>query len=78
MEKDWFSGRRVFPTGGWAAGSSHPGMFSAYDTASVVQEIQKVKEECDYLVVYVHWGIEQNTQQGVPAGDGTSIHRRGR
>jgi len=45
---------RVFPTGGWAAGSSHPGMFSAYDTASVVQEIQKVKKECDYLVVYVH------------------------
>ena len=35
---------RVFPTGGWAAGSSHPGMFSAYDTASVVQEIQKVKK----------------------------------
>lgn len=53
---------RVFPTGGWAAGSSHPGMFSAYDTASVVQEIQKVKKECDYLVVYVHWGIERNTQ----------------
>ncbi len=37
-------------------------MFSAYDTASVVQEIQKVKKECDYLVVYVHWGIERNTQ----------------
>ena len=53
---------RVFPTGGWAAGPSHPGMFSAYDTASVVQEIQKVKKECDYLVVYVHWGIERNTQ----------------
>ena len=53
---------RVFPTGGWAAGSSHPGMFSAYDTASVVQEIQKVKKEGDYLVVYVHWGIERNTQ----------------
>ena len=35
---------RVFPTGGWAAGPSHPGMFSAYDTASVVQEIQKVKK----------------------------------
>lgn len=53
---------RVFPTGGWAAGPSHPGMFSAYDTAPVVQEIQKVKKECDYLVVYVHWGIERNTQ----------------
>ena len=37
-------------------------MFSAYDTASVVQEIQKVKKECDYLVVYVHWGIERNTE----------------
>ena len=64
MEKKigFLGASRVFPTGGWAAGSSHPGMFSAYDTASVVQEIQKVKKECDYLVVYVHWGIERNTQ----------------
>ena len=53
---------RVFPTGGWAAEPSHPGMLSAYDTASVAQEIQKVKKECDYLVVYVHWGIERKTQ----------------
>ncbi len=53
---------RVFPTGDWAAGEARPGMFSAYDTAPVVSEIQKVKEQCDYLVVYIHWGIERNTQ----------------
>ncbi len=53
---------RVFPTGDWAAGETHPGMFSAYDTAPVINEIQKVKKECDYLVVYIHWGIERNTQ----------------
>lgn len=53
---------RVFPTGDWAAGEAHPGMFSAYDTAPVVNEIQKVKKQCDYLVVYIHWGIERNTQ----------------
>ncbi len=53
---------RVFPTGDWAASTTRPGMFSAYDTAPVVNEIQKLKEQCDYLVVYIHWGIERNTQ----------------
>ncbi|MFQ8841946.1 MAG: CapA family protein [Clostridium fessum] len=54
-------------------------MFSAYDTASVVQEIQKVKKECDYLVVYVHWGIERNTQpEAYQREMGHQSHRRGR
>ncbi len=53
---------RVFPTGDWAASATRPGMFSAYDTAPVVNEIKKLKEQCDYLVVYIHWGIERNTQ----------------
>ncbi len=53
---------RVFPTGDWAASTTRPGMFSAYDTAPVVNEIQKIKKQCDYLVVYIHWGIERNTQ----------------
>lgn len=52
---------RVFPEAGWAAGSSHPGLLSAYDPAAVAERIREVKAQCDYLVFYVHWGIERNT-----------------
>lgn len=51
---------RVIPEAGWAAGSSHPGMLSTYDPAILLQEIEKLKESCDYVVVFVHWGIERD------------------
>ena len=31
-----------------------------YDPAALVAEIKKLRERCDYLVVYVHWGIERD------------------
>lgn len=52
---------RVFPVGSWAAGPSHPGMMSAYDAAPLLEQIRQGKEACDYLVLYLHWGIERNT-----------------
>jgi poly-gamma-glutamate capsule biosynthesis protein CapA/YwtB (metallophosphatase superfamily) len=53
---------RVFPKGYWAAGPDHPGMLTAYDSAVLLEEIQRAKESCDFLTVYVHWGIERNTE----------------
>ncbi|MBS6518137.1 MAG: CapA family protein [Clostridium sp.] len=53
---------RVFPKGYWAAGPDHPGMLTAYDSAVLLEEIQRAKESCDFLTVYVHWGIERNTK----------------
>lgn len=50
---------RVIPVADWAASSSRPGMFSAYDPSVLLEEIRKGKEICDYLVVYIHWGIER-------------------
>ena len=54
---------RVIPEGGWAAGASRPGMFTTYDTnhPHVLEEIETARGLCDYLIVYVHWGIERNT-----------------
>ena len=41
-------------------------------------EIKKLRERCDYLVVYVHWGIEQDGRPpGLPARAGAAVHRRG-
>ncbi len=53
---------RVYMDGSWAAGTDHPGVFSTYDPSLAIEEIKKAKEQCDYLVVYVHWGIERNTE----------------
>ena len=50
---------RVIPDYSWAAGTSSPGMLTTYDPALLLKEIEKAKETCDYLVVYVHWGIEK-------------------
>ncbi len=54
---------RVIPEGGWAAGASRPGMFTTYDNnlPQVLEEIETARGLCDYLIVYVHWGIERNT-----------------
>ncbi len=51
---------RVIPEGSWGATSSTAGMLTTYDPAVLLEEIEKTKQECDYLVVYVHWGIERH------------------
>lgn len=52
---------RVYMDGSWAAGTEHPGVFSTYDPTIAVEEIKKARELVDYLVVYVHWGVERET-----------------
>lgn len=60
-EKIGFLGAsRVIPVGSWNATASGPGMLTTYDPAILLEEIKKAREECDYLVVYVHWGIERD------------------
>ena len=50
---------RVYMDAGWAAGKAHPGVFSTYDTTLPLKAIQEARKACDYLVVYVHWGVER-------------------
>ena len=52
---------RVIPVYEWNAGASTPGMFTTYDPSPLLQEIQAAKKICDYVVVYVHWGVEKST-----------------
>ena len=35
-------------------------MLTTYDPSLLLEEIKKAREVCDYLVVYVHWGIERD------------------
>lgn len=61
MRFGFLGASRVFPAAGWAAGANHPGMLSAYDGEALCKVIRETKTQCDYLTVYVHWGIERNT-----------------
>lgn len=51
---------RVIPVGSWNATATGPGMLTTYDPAALLTEIQAVREECDLVIVYVHWGIEKD------------------
>ena len=53
---------RVIPEHSWTASRSNSGLFTTYDPTKLLEEIQAAKETCDYVVVYVHWGIERNTE----------------
>ena len=50
---------RVIPVAGWDVRNKQPGLFTTYDDTRLVERIRESKEECDFLAVYVHWGIER-------------------
>lgn len=55
---------RVIPEVSWNIDNQQPGMLCTYDSTQLCKAIQETKETCDYVVVYVHWGIErENTPQ---------------
>lgn len=53
---------RVYMDAGWAAGKGHPGVFSTYDTTLPLKAVEEARQQCDFLVVYVHWGVERETE----------------
>lgn len=54
----FLSASRVIPVTSWNIDEGQPGLFCTYDPSQLVEEITKAKQSCDYVVVYVHWGIE--------------------
>lgn len=53
---------RVIPVPEWNAGTTSAGLFTTYDPTELLEEIKVAKEISDYVVVYVHWGIERDTR----------------
>ncbi len=49
---------RVIPVVEWNATSTRPGMLSTYDPEATCELIKEAKTQADYVVVYVHWGVE--------------------
>lgn len=52
---------RVIPQNSWTATSGNSGLFTTYDATKLLAEIREAKQSCDFVVVFVHWGIERNT-----------------
>lgn len=50
---------RVIPIHSWNAGTDNPGLFTTYDPALLLEEIKLAKANSDFIVVYVHWGVEK-------------------
>ena len=50
---------RVIPEVSWNIDNQQPGMLCTYDSTALCEAIKKAKENCDYVAVYVHWGIER-------------------
>lgn len=51
---------RVFPVISWNVENAQPGVFSAYDPTKLIAAVEKASQNCDFLSVYVHWGIERS------------------
>ncbi len=50
---------RVIPEISWNVENQQPGMLCTYDSAAVTAAIEQARSNCDFLAVYVHWGVEQ-------------------
>ena len=50
---------RVIPVSKWNIDYGQPGLFATYDETRLLERIEESKAECDFLTVYVHWGIER-------------------
>lgn len=52
---------RVIPVETWNVENSAPGVFTTYSSGAIVSAIEAARSKCDYLTVFVHWGIERST-----------------
>lgn len=55
-----FGATRVSPSADWYAGAEQAGLLQTYDPSRLNAAIAKAKQSCDFVIVYVHWGIEKN------------------
>ncbi|MCD9021896.1 CapA family protein [Cohnella sp. NL03-T5] len=53
---------RFLPSGNWFARNDHAGVAEAYETSRMMQAIRREQVGADYLIVYIHWGVEKNNR----------------
>lgn len=50
---------RVIPVANWATYGETAGMLAAYDPTILLKEVETLSETNDYVIVFIHWGIER-------------------
>lgn len=53
---------RFMPDTTWVAGENKPGVANGYDIDLVTKTIEEQKKDADYMIVYMHWGVEKTNQ----------------
>ena len=53
---------RFMPDTNWVAGNNKPGVANGYDLNLVTKTIKEQKQDADYLIVYMHWGVEKSNR----------------
>lgn len=53
---------RFLPSVSWNASKDRPGVAGAYKQKKVLKASREQAADCDYLIVYMHWGVEQNNR----------------
>ena len=56
----YLASSRVIFAMDWYATEDRPGMVGTYDPAQLLESIKEASDNSDYVVVYVHWGVERN------------------
>ncbi len=56
----YLAASRVIYALDWYATDTRPGMIGTYDSALFVKSIQEAAKNSDFVVAFVHWGVEQN------------------
>lgn len=51
---------RVVPDVSWKIENAAPGLFSCYEDSRLVELVKEGRNQCDFLVVYPHWGLERH------------------
>lgn len=55
------AGSAIDPYSTRGAKENQSGVFQIFDTVSMCKEIEAAKEKADYVIAYVHWGLESTT-----------------
>jgi poly-gamma-glutamate capsule biosynthesis protein CapA/YwtB (metallophosphatase superfamily) len=55
----FFSFVRFYPDFRWVATKDKPGVPNGYDPNLIIQKINEQKGDADYVIVYLHWGVEK-------------------
>lgn len=50
---------RVIFSGDWYATNTRPGMIGTYDPTLFLEAIREARENSDFVVAYLHWGVER-------------------